>query len=387
MNVEHNEVIQFFLNKKVLVSLITIFVVATGILSLTRLKRATYPDVDFDILKITTTYPGASAEDVEVNVTKKIEDEIKTVRDYEKIRSNSLENFSIIYVWVDPNADDPEQVKDDIRRAVDRVPDLPEEVKDKPVIDELKSSNVAVIEVAVSGNVPERVLRKISKDLEEKIKEIKGVGMVEMKGYRKREVKILVDANKIEDNYLSLTEVILAIKNRNIRTAGGSLESYTNEKRIVTFSEFQDPMDVQDVIVRRNFDGNQIKLTQVANIKDTFEDYEVIPHTSQQRSINLLIRSQPSADIIDISNEIKDLIKLSEKNLPQGVKIDIVADYSRYTKNLLGIVQVNAIIGFFLVLGVLFIVLNRYTAFWTAAGIPISFLGGSDLFSPLWHRY
>jgi len=372
--------IKFFLKKDVLVKLITIFVVAAGIMSLTQLKRASYPDVEFDILKITTTYPGASAEDVEVNVTKKIEDEIKTVRDYDKIRSNSLENLSIIYVWVDPNAEDKKLVKDEIRRAVDRVSNLPREIKDKPVIDELKSSNVAIIEVAVSGKVPEKILRKIAKDLEEKINEMKGVGLVEKMGYRKREIKILVDAQKIAKNYVSLNEIISAIKDRNIRTGGGSLESYTNEKKIVTFSEFENPLDVKDVIIRRNFDGNQIKLSQISKIEDTYEDYDVIPRTNQQNSINLLIRSQPRADIIDISNEIKELLNKTRDSLPKGVTVDIVVDYSRYTKNLLSIVQTNALIGFFLVLGVLFLVLNPYTAFWTAAGIPISFLGALIFF-------
>lgn len=372
--------IQFFLSRKVLVTLITIFIVAAGVAVLTQIKRATYPDVEFDVLKITTTYPGASAEDVEINVTKKIEDKIKTVRGYEKIRSRSIDNLSIIYVWVDPNAQRPDRVKDDIRRAVDRVTDLPDEIRDKPLIDELKSSNVPVIEVAVSGSVPEAVLRKIAGDLEAAINEIEGVGLVEMKGYRKREVKILLDADRISQNYVSLNEIIAAVKNRNIRRAGGSLESDTNEKKIVTFSEFKDVLDVRDVIIRRNFDGNQIKLSELARIEDSFEDYDVIPRTNGQPSINLLIRSQTNADIIDISDAIKGLIEKTRPTLPEGANIHIVVDYSHYTRNLLSMVRDNAVLGFVLVLVVLFATLDRFIAFWTAAGVPLSFLGALIFF-------
>lgn len=374
--------IQFFLQKKVLVNLITIFIVASGLMLATNINRATYPDVEFDVMVIKTSYPGASAEDVEVNVTKKIEDELRSVSDIDKIRSNSLENLSIIYVWVDQNSPHPDDVKEDIRRAVDRVSDLPREVDDKPQVSELQSSNVAVIEVAVSGQVDESILRKIAKDLEEKINEVKGVSYIERLGYRKREVKILVDKDALQKNYVSLNDVVLAVQNRNIRSSGGTLESYTNEKKIVTFSEFMDPMEVEDVIIRKNFDGKQIKVKEVADVEFTYEDYEVFPRTNKKRSINLLIRSQSGADIIDISEEIQSLVAQVRTHLPQGVGVDVVVDYSRYTESLLGIVQNNALIGFFLVLGVLFIFLNPYTAFWTAAGIPISFLG-AILFFPL----
>lgn len=376
--------IEFFLRKNVLVNLVTVFVVATGLFMLTKINRATYPNVDFDIMMISTTYPGASAYDVEVNVTKKLEDELDTVRDIDKIRSLSLENLSIIYVWVDLNANDPAEVKDEIRRAVDRVADLPKEIDEKPKIDELKSSNVSVIELALSGAVKERILRKIAKDLEERINEIPGVGMVELVGYRKREVKVLVDTNHLEKNYVSLNEIAQAIANRNVRTAGGTLESFTSEKKIVTFSEFDQPTDVGDVIVRQSFDGGQVKLSEVATIQQDYEDHQIYSRTGGKQSINLLIRAQSHSDIINISNSIKDMIAKITPTLPQGVELEVVADFSRYTKSLLGLVVKNAIFGFFLVLICLFLFLNPITSLWTAVGIPVSFLGAL-LFFPLFN--
>ena len=136
--------VDFFLSKKVLVKLLTIFVVLAGLMMITKIKRATYPNVEFDIFKITTVYPGASARDVEIHVTKKIEDEIKSVRDIDRVRSFSIENLSVVYVWIDLTASDSDEVKQDLRRAVDRVVDLPIEVDQKPVVDEIKSSNVVL---------------------------------------------------------------------------------------------------------------------------------------------------------------------------------------------------------------------------------------------------
>ncbi|MCP5464465.1 MAG: efflux RND transporter permease subunit [Deltaproteobacteria bacterium] len=299
--------IEFFLNKKVFVNLITILMIAFGITAMLQLKRASYPDVEFDILKITTTYPGASAEDVEINVTEKLEDEIETVVDLDRTISNSLENLSIIYVWVDPDAQDPDEVKDEVRRAVDRVQDLPS-VVEKPLIDELKSSNVSVVEIAISGEADESILRKVARDLEDEIKEVDGVGSVEKVGYRKQEVQVLLDPEHMEANYVSIGEVITAIANRNIRASGGTLESFTNEKKIVTFSEFENPLDVKDVIVRKNFQGNNLRLADFSRVDYTYEDFDVITRSNKRRNINLQVRSQANADIIDISQDINKII-------------------------------------------------------------------------------
>ncbi len=370
----------YFLRHPVTANLIMVMIFLVGGLTLFQLKRATYPTVHFDILKITTTYRGASARDVEVNVTEKIEEELDTVDGIEKTKSISLENISLVYVFVDTDTDDIKQAKDDIRRAVDRVTDFPPEVTEKPDVEELRSANVPVLEVAISGEASEMILRKIARDLEDAIQAIPGVMSVEKVGYRKREIKILVDMNKLAEQYVSFNEVIAAIRHRNVRATGGNLESFMAEKRIVTFSEFEDPLEVMNVIVRSNFEGSNILLSDIATVENTFEDYQVKPRTNGQTSINLMIRSHGGGDIIDISEAVQEAIREFNKHLPQAVSISIVQDYSTYTDIVLGIVKSNAFIGFFLVLIVLLLFLDRYSALWIATGIPISILGAIALF-------
>lgn len=370
----------YILKKPLVANLITMLIILIGILSFFQLKQSTYPNVDFDILKITTLYPGASAEDVEINVTNVIEDELETVDNIDKVMSSSLENLSIIYVFMDTNSPNIERAKDEVARAVDRVSDLPPEVDEKPIIKELRSTNVAIIELAIVGHADEKTLRKVAKDLEEDIKEIPGTGSIEKVGYRKREVNIGLSTDSLDKNYLSFQDIIQSIKARNVRTSGGNLSSVTNEKKIVTFAEFESPAKVSDVIVRSNFSGQQVQLKDIAHIQNGYEDYDVIARTNLQNSINLLIRSQASADIIDISQKIKDLVKHYREFLPDNVDIVIVSDFSHYTDKLLSIVKNNALIGFFMVLLTLFIFLSSYTAIWTALGIPLSVLGAVILF-------
>ena len=371
--------IPFFLNRKTLVTLITLFLVAMGLSIVFQIPRSSYPDVEFNIMIINTAYPGASSQDVEVKVTQKIEDELQSVRDIDKIRSVSVENLSLVYVWIESNALNPDQVKDDIRRAVDRVTDLPSEVEERPVVTEMKTSNVSVIEIAVVGG-SESQRRLAAKDLEEQIKDIDGVGSVDKVGYRDKEVHILVDHDKLNQNYLSLGEIMQAIEAQNIRVSGGTLKHPSNEKKVVTDSEFNEPLDVKKVIVRQSFQGGQLKLEDVAKVRLDYEEALVLTRTRGQESINLLVKSQAKADVVNISQSIQILLDQIKPSLPQGIEAKVVVDFSIYTKSLLGLVQSNAFIGFFLVLIVLFVFLNTTTAFWTAVGIPISFLGAVALF-------
>lgn len=373
---------EYFLKKPTLGNLITVLVILMGILIGFNLNRATYPNVNFDILKIVTKYPGATSKDVEINVTNKIEEKLNDVQGIDRFRSVSLENVSLIYVFVDLNEPDREKIKDDIRRAVDQVTNFPAGVDERPLVDEIRSTNVAVIELAVLGNVDESQKRAIVLDLKEQIDSIPGVANVEKIGYRKREVKILANAQELRDKYLSLLDIYQTIKNRNIHTSGGSITSFSDSQKVVTFSEFEKPEDVSDVILRSNYSGKQIFLKDVAKIENGYEKAEVLTRTRGNESINLLIRAQSSADIIDISHEVRRIIDSVKPNLPKGLEIDIVSDFSYYTASLLSIVKNNAYIGFVLVLVCLMVFLTKMNAVWTAFGIPLSVFG-SICFFPL----
>ena len=182
---------KLFLDRPLLTNLVTIFIIAAGLLSLSQINKSTYPDVSFEIMTINTLYPGASALEVEANVTKKIEDEIAGVQGLDKVISISAENFSTIIVYIDLNEKDPDKIKDQITRSVDRISDFPEEVEGTPSVNELNASNAPVIEVAlINKSLDKFKLRQLAKDLKDELSEIKGVTGVQLIGYLDREVKI-----------------------------------------------------------------------------------------------------------------------------------------------------------------------------------------------------
>lgn len=351
-----------------------------GIFSAMKLQRQVDPTIKFDILKITTVYPGAAPEDVEINVTNKIEDTVQEVPNIKRMTSLSMENISVIFVEVNTDSGDPEETKNKIKDAVYRVTDLPQSVTQKPSVEELGTANVSAMEIALSGDVSEQQLRKHAKELESIIREVDGVRKVAKVGYRKREIKINIDLEKMKKASVSFAEIIQAVKNRNVRVTGGTIESYIAEKKVLTLAEYMNPMDVKNVIVRSNYEGYSERLTDVAEVTDGFEEPVLMYRGNGSSGISLVITAQETADIIKLSDRLQEKFKTYKENLPENVKAEIIIDFSIYTRLFLGIVANNAIFGFILVFIVMYIFLDFRSAFWSAFGIPFSFLGAFILF-------
>jgi multidrug efflux pump subunit AcrB len=366
---------RFFAKRHTLAYVFTILVIVMGLSTSFLIKRDQYPKVEFGELFITTYYPGASPEDVELNVTNKLEEEIKTVTGIERYTSISLENVSFLDVMIESDVDDLDEVVSEVREAVGRVTDFPPEVTDNPLITELKTSIFPVIEVGLSGNIPYRELREYARRFEKKLKEVKGVARLKEYGYRAREIRIEVSPDKMRDYQLSLREIVTAIQSRNIRAAGGSLESYTSEKNLVTMAEFRGPLEVGDVIVRTTFEGPHVKVKDLAIVMDDFETERMDSRMNGISAISYVVDKSEAADVIRTVERIKALVEEERKKLPEGVDILYSSDASRGVKNVFDIIKKNGFIGLGLVLILLAVFLNIRIAFWVALGIPVALLG------------
>lgn len=364
----------FFIDRPLLVNLMAIFIILVGWVLSGRMKREGLPVVDMREVHITTVYPGASPEDVELNVTIPIEEEIKGVSGLKEFTSVSKENLSRIVVKLDPDATDLDKIKSDLRRAVDSVNDLPAEVKDRPEVWELKVQNIAVIEVALTGkSLSERQLVDAAMALKKLLQQLSLVSKVEERGIRDREIQIKVDLARLNRNYLSFTDIINTLKSQNINLAGGNLESYISEKGIITVSRFESIKDVENVILRSNFEGKKIRLKEVAQVVDDYERRTQLVHFNGKNGVSLQVVKKEKSDIIRTIDQVKACVRRFQgSGRAKGVNFSFINDMSEETANRLEIVGTNALIGLVLVLVVLFLFLNLRTAAWTAAGLPIS---------------
>ena len=368
--------IRFFAERHMLAYIITIMIILLGLGALIDIPRDVYPAVDFGIVNIQTYYPGASPEDVELNVTNKIEKEIQTVTGIERVNSLSMENVSIVNVFLDIDAKDPDKIKNNVREAVGRVTEFPKEVTDAPLISELthQSAN-SIIEVGLTGELPYGVMREQARLFEKKLKKINGVSRLERVGYRAREIKIEVDPDAVEEYQIPMHEIIAAIQSRNIRGTTGSFESYTSETDLVTLAQFKEPTEVGDVIVRSTFDGPTIKIKDLAVIKDEFEEQRLLTRVNGLSAITFRVFMKEGADVIRTCDAIKALVGVEQEQMLGGIDLIYSNDTSRYIRNSFDVVLKNGVIGLILVIILLPIFLNFRTAFWVAMGIPVAFLG------------
>ncbi|MFQ5469721.1 MAG: efflux RND transporter permease subunit [Gammaproteobacteria bacterium] len=366
---------KFFAERHLLAYVITFLIILLGIGSMLNIKRDAFPSVEFGELLITTVYPGASPEDVELMVTNEIEEEIKEVTGIKRYMSWSMENVSSIHIVIDPDVDDENKVIREIREAVSRVTDLPEEVTESPLVTELSTSSFPMIEIGLAGDLPYSELREIAKRFQRKLENVDGVSSVDRYGYRAREVQVEVDPRKLDKADVSLAAVVKAIGQRNIRATGGSFESYTSEKNIVTLSQFRKPGEVGDVIVRTTFDGPSVKVRDLAVVVDGFEEEKVLSRVNGRKAISFVAFKTDNADIVRTVDAIKKLVVSEQEYMPSSVEIMLSNDESKYVKDRLSIVANNGIIGLSFVMIVLAVFLSFRVAFWVALGIPVALLG------------
>ena len=366
---------RFFAERHILANLVTLMTILLGLSALTHIKRDIWPDVEMGVMIITTRYPGASPEDVELNVTNKIEEEVKAVAGIERMTSVSMENISVIKVVIDRDASDQDEIKSDIEEAVGRVTDFPAEVTESPLVTEIKTSIFPVIEVGLAGDLPYSELREIAKRFEEKLEAVPGVSSVKKYGYLAREIKVEVSPQAIHEYQIPLREIIAAIRSRNIRSTAGSFESYTSEKDLVTLAQFRDPLEVGDVIVRSTFEGPLIKVKDLAIVRDDFEDERILSRINGKHAISFLVNKKETADVIRTVDAIKELVRRENGNLHEGVEILFSTDLSRYVRNRFDVVRSNGLIGLVFVMIMLSLFLSIRNAFWVAMGIPVALLG------------
>jgi len=368
----------FFIDNSLLVNLLIIFLIVAGVLSLRSLPRERFPNVDMNRVVIVTRYPGASTEDVELNVTAKLEEALREVDGISEMRSVSIENSSSITLDLDESRDRAEirRVIDDIQDAVDGVTDLPGEIDTRPEVTEIKTSDFPIIEIALSSGDRE-VLRRYANRLEAKLERIPLVSGVDKVGYFDREVYIEVDPRRINQAYVSLPEIIASIRKRNLRSSSGTLKSYSGLKNIVVLEKFDKPLDVCDVILRSNFDYNRIRLREVASVRLREKDEKLIVRNNGKQGISLVLRKKANADILRTIAAAKQTVR---RYRDADISVTYVNDRSKMTRTRLNLLYSNGAAGLVLVLLFLVIFLNRRTALWTAFGIPFAFLASFVFF-------
>jgi len=372
-----NSFLLFFINQKRFALVFTVLIISIGLLSLSSIQKDQLPSIDLEIVSVVTSYPGASPEDVEQNVTNPIEDELSNISGIDKFSSTSREGRSNIVITLSQDIDDIPTLKQEIKDAVNRIRSLPDEVVSLPSVIDHKTSRISVLKISIDGDgaLSYNELRDITDDIANNIKLIDGVSEVSKDGYLEREIQIKIDPNKLNKYNLSLSQVINTIEKRNDRYTVGLNRSAEDEKNIVVLAKFNEAESVSDVILKSTFEGPVIRLRDIADVVLSNIEEKSITRINGKKGFVLNIRKQEKADAIKTVDLIKaEMLKLTEKH-PKSLKIYYSEDLSERVRNRLDIVVKNGLMGLGMVLVVLGIFLSIKTAFWVAVSIPVALLG------------
>ena len=368
--------LDFLVRQKKFALVFSLAFIAIGVLSVLGMQRDQFPTVDFEVLSVTTSYPGASPEDVEKSVTNVIEEELLSVSGIKEITSSSREGISSIIVTLEADLKDVTTVKNDVRNAVNRVKAFPEEVTDLPQVIDFNVTEFPVVTLNVdstSGNFNQA--RQITDELQVAISRIKGVASVDNPSYLDSEIQIKVNPDKLDKYKMSINEVISAISSRNARFTVGGNNQESLEKNIVILSEFESIDDIKDVVIKSSFDGPVIRLDDIAEVFRGQEEETSITRVNGTKGFVLQVKKQPQADIIRTVKRVRDRVAELKKNIPDDINIFYTDDSSEAVSNRLDIIIKNGYIGLALVLVVLGVFLSLKTAFWVAVSIPVTLLG------------
>ncbi len=371
-----DSILDFLVRQKKFALVFSLAFIAIGVLSVVGMQRDQFPTVDFEVLSVTTTYPGASPEDVEKSVTNIIEEELLSVSGIKEITSTSREGISSIIITLEADLKDVTTVKNDVRNAVNRVKSFPEEVTDLPRVIDFNVTEFPVITINIdstSGNFNQA--RQITDELQVAISRIKGVAQVDNPSYLDSEIQIKVNPNKLDKYSMSINEVISAISSRNARFTVGGNNQESLEKNIVILSEFQSIDDIKDVVIKSSFDGPVIRLRDIAEVFRGQEEETSITRVNGTKGFVLQVKKQPQADIIRTVKRVRERVAELQKNIPDDINIFYTDDSSEAVANRLEIIIKNGYIGLALVLVVLGAFLSLRTAFWVAVSIPVTLLG------------
>jgi HAE1 family hydrophobic/amphiphilic exporter-1 len=375
---------EFSVRQIVLVNLLFVIVLVSGFFAATRIPIDVYPDISFNTALVNTVWSGASADEVERLVTTKLEDEIRDVDGIKDLTSFSQAGFSAIEVdWEETLSEIAyEAAINELRAAVDRVNDLPEDAEE-PFIRELSVSevnNVVMIAVKDVGGAGEYTLREVAREIEREVERLPGVRKASLRGDRDRELRVYVDRQRALQYDLTLAEISAVIARNNQNVPAGSLDTGRREITIRGLGNFPTPARLAATVVKKSPEGKHVTLGDVAEVRDGFENRHIYGRHNGDPTIIVGVSKEPEADINDIVANVRAFAEGFQSRLPEGVEAQITWDSSVFVRERMQIMLSNLAVGIVLVVAVLWFTVGFRNAIIVTVGIPFSFLCAFILF-------
>ncbi len=362
------------IRRPVFATVIILALVVVGVVAYFTLGVDRFPKVDFPTVTVTTRLVGASPEDIETEITDKLEESINTISGIDQLTSISSEGTSqvIVAFELEKNGDvAAQEVRDKVNSVLAQ---LPKEA-DPPVIEKIDPDATPILFIALSGPAPIRDITEFAdKTLKRQIESINGVGQALIVGGRPRQVNVVADTARLSAVGLTVADLVRALQTQNVQVPGGEVEQGIRDLTLRTYGRVDNPAQFGAIpIVNRN--GYAVKVSDVARIDDGTADAVSIASVDGKSAVVLQVRKQSGTNTIEVINRLKDRVQELRAQLPHGWKMDLVRDQSEYIVAAVDAVKEHLVVGSLLAAATVLLFLRKFRLTIIAAvAIPTSLI-------------
>ncbi|MFO7654823.1 MAG: efflux RND transporter permease subunit [Candidatus Krumholzibacteriia bacterium] len=364
--------IRWFSRNHVAANLLMATILVFGAMSALTIKQEVFPDTDLDIVSIQVPYLGGTPAEVEESVNVRVEEQIQGIDGVKKITSTAVEGMGTVLLELQRDAS-PQEVLDDVKAAVDRIITFPAETE-KPIVTLLERRQ-QVIDLVLSGDIPERALKELAEKVRDDLVTLDHVTYAEIVGTRPYEISIEVSEQTLRAHGLTLGDVTQAVRTNSLDLPGGRVKTAGGEVLVRTKGQRYTGEEFGEIVVITRPDGTEVTLDQIAVVRDQFEDVDTAGRLDGKPAATIAVYRTGEAGVLEVAGAVKDYVAEQRDLLPAGVAMTTWFDRSEIYRDRMNLLIKNGTVGLILVFVCLAAFLQMRLAFWVALGILISFLG------------
>lgn len=343
-----------------------------GLISVFELRKEVFPTFPTEVIRITVPYPGSAPAEVEEGILIKIEEALQDMEGIEEITSEARENVGTVLVQMLPDSEMAPALND-VTSRINAIASFPLEAE-KPVIEEILAK-VQTVNLSIAGNLSEHELKQLADSVRDDLLATGAITQIDIVGVRDYEVAIELSDSTLRQYSLSFDQVVNLIRSKSNNLPGGNLRTDSGTITLRSQGQAYSGDDFRDILLITRPDGTQLRLGDIANVRDGFSEQPVLSRLNGESGARLTIYTIGAQDALQVSQIVKDYVAEKQASLPEGVTINAWFDNSRILKGRIDLLLKNAAQGGLLVIIALSLFLRLSMAFWVILGVPFSFLG------------
>ena len=350
------------IEKPVTTALIFVAVIVIGLFSLSRLPIDQFPEMDPPYITVMTTYAGASASEIETNVTKIIENSLTSVDGLKELTSSSRDNMSVVSLELEWGTD-RDEAANDIRSYIDMIKSNLPDGCSSPVMFKLNSSLMPIIQYSVTAEESYPGLEKILNDeVVPQLNRIEGIGSVSVSGAPDRYVYIDIDQAKLDAYNLTLEQVANAISVNNLNLSSGVVKMDRQQYQMQVRGEYEQSADIADIVVSTTVAGKKVFVRDLAQVRDTIKDLSLDEKVDSREAVRLMVAKKSGSNTVQVCRDVRKELSRIEKTLPSDVHIKMIYDSSEEIENAIGSLEESILYALLFVVLVVFFFLGKWRA-------------------------